>query len=106
MSQGHMHRSWPLVALVLVLAMALTSCAAPTPQVVIQTQVVEKAVVQTQVVEKVVEKAVVQTQVVEKEVQVTAVPASSTCATAKDHYKIGFANLTEDIVFTQLVDRA
>ena len=25
------------------------------------------------------------------------------CATAKDSYKIGFANLTEDIVFTQLV---
>jgi ABC-type sugar transport system substrate-binding protein len=26
-----------------------------------------------------------------------------TCPTAKDRYKIGFANLTEDIVFTQLV---
>jgi ribose transport system substrate-binding protein len=28
---------------------------------------------------------------------------SSACATAKDSYKIGFANLTEDIVFTKLV---
>lgn len=29
--------------------------------------------------------------------------AGSACATAKDSYKIGFANLTEDIVFTKLV---
>ena len=29
--------------------------------------------------------------------------AAAACATAKDSYKIGFANLTEDIVFTQLV---
>ena len=100
-SQSRTHRIWPLVALVLVLAMALTSCAAPTPQVLIQTQVVEKAVVQTQLVEK----PVTQTQVIEKQVQVTVAPAPSTCATIKDHYKIGFANLTEDIVFAQLVEQ-
>lgn len=29
--------------------------------------------------------------------------AQETCATAKDSYKIGFANLTEDVAFTQLV---
>jgi ribose transport system substrate-binding protein len=29
--------------------------------------------------------------------------AAAACATAKDSYKIGFANLTEDIVFTKLV---
>ncbi|HBY95800.1 MAG: sugar ABC transporter substrate-binding protein [Ardenticatenaceae bacterium] len=29
--------------------------------------------------------------------------AAGSCATKKDHYKIGFANLTEDIVFTKLV---
>jgi ribose transport system substrate-binding protein len=29
--------------------------------------------------------------------------AQGDCATAKDSYKIGFANLTEDIIFTQLV---
>ena len=29
--------------------------------------------------------------------------AAAACATAKESYKIGFANLTEDIVFTQLV---
>ncbi len=32
-----------------------------------------------------------------------ATTASEECPTAKDTYKIGFANLTEDIVFTQLV---
>ena len=31
------------------------------------------------------------------------VPAQAECTTRKDSYKIGFANLTEDIVFTQLV---
>lgn len=29
--------------------------------------------------------------------------AAGACSTKKDHYKIGFANLTEDIVFTKLV---
>ena len=54
----------------------LAACAAPTPQVV------EKQVVQTQVVEKVVEKPVVQTQVVEKVVQQTAVPVVETVVVA------------------------
>ena len=35
--------------------------------------------------------------------QGAATTAGQACATAKDRYKIGFANLTEDIVFTQLV---
>jgi len=59
-----------LVSAVVVLAMLLTACAAPTPQVV--EKVVEKPVVQTQVVEKVVEKPV--EKVVEKSVVVTATP--------------------------------
>ncbi|HEX9116982.1 MAG TPA: substrate-binding domain-containing protein [Anaerolineae bacterium] len=102
-SRFHSHNIWALTALALILVMTVVSCAAPTPQVIVQTQVVEKAVVQTQVVEK----PVVQTQVVEKQVTAaapTANPAAA-CPTAKDHYKIGFANLTEDIVFTQLVEQ-
>jgi len=60
-------------SLLVVFSTLLGACAAPTPQVIVQTQVVEKQVVQTQVVEK----QVVQTQVVEKEkeVVVTATPA-------------------------------
>ncbi|RME45426.1 MAG: sugar ABC transporter substrate-binding protein [Chloroflexi bacterium] len=58
----------------------VAACAAPAapaePQVVVQTVVVKETV----------------------EVQ-----AEAACPTKKDHYKIGFANLTEDIVFTQLV---
>ncbi len=60
---------WSVVlGIMMILSMVLTSCAAPTPQVV------EKVVVQTQVVtqEKVVEK--VATQVVEKVVTPTPVP--------------------------------
>ncbi len=60
---------WSVVlGIMMILSMVLTSCAAPTPQVV------EKVVVQTQVVtqEKVVEK--VATQVVEKVVNPTPVP--------------------------------
>lgn len=57
--------------------------------------------------ERVVETVVVKETVeVEKEVKVVEtveVPAAAECATKKDSYKIGFANLTEDIVFTQLV---
>jgi multiple sugar transport system substrate-binding protein len=53
-----------LAAILLVLILTISACAAPTPQVV------EKQVVQTQVVEK----QVVQTQVVEKQVVVTATP--------------------------------
>ncbi len=47
---------------------------------------------------------VVQTVVVKETVEVAAeAPAEAVCETKKDNYKIGFANLTEDIVFTQLV---
>ncbi len=66
-------RLFVFLSLVMIASMVLTACVAPTPQVV------EKVVVQTQVVtqEKVVEKQVVQTQVVtqEKQVVVTATPA-------------------------------
>ena len=52
-----------------VLLPVLGACAQPTPQIVVQTQVVEKPVVQTQVVEK----PVVQTQVVQQTVVVPQV---------------------------------
>lgn len=57
------------ITLVALLAVMLASCATPTAQVIVQTQVVEKEVV----------KEVVQTQVVEKEVvkEVTAAPVRS-----------------------------
>jgi len=62
-------RGFRTLTLVILVALMLASCAQPTPQVVIQTQVVEKEVV----------KEVVQTQVVEKEVvkEITAVPVRS-----------------------------
>lgn len=67
-------RRFHTIMLVVLLAAMLAACAQPTPppaQVVVQTQIVEKEVVQT------VE--VVQTQIVEKEVvvEVTAVPSRS-----------------------------
>lgn len=66
--------------------------AAPVIQTVVQTAApVVQTVVQTSA-------PVVQTVVV----PATGAAAAS-CATAKDRYKLGFANLTEDIVFTQLV---
>ncbi len=65
-----MRKLYVPILLILLASMILSACAAPTPQVVekqvIQTQVVTQ--VQTQVVEK------VQTQVVEKQVVVTATP--------------------------------
>lgn len=59
------------IVLLALLAVLLAACAqpTPTPQIVVQTQVVEKEVVQT------VE--VIQTKVVEKVVEVTAVPSRS-----------------------------
>ena len=67
-------RRFHTIMLLVMLAAMLAACAQPTPppaQVVVQTQIVEKEVVQT------VE--VVQTQIVEKEVvvEVTAVPSRS-----------------------------
>jgi hypothetical protein len=58
------------ITLVALLAIMLASCAQPTPEVVVQTQVVEKEVIQT---------VVVQTQVVEREVvtEVTVPPTRS-----------------------------
>jgi ribose transport system substrate-binding protein len=71
--------------LVVLTVAVVGACAAPAPtepQVVVQTVVVKETV----------------------EVEVPAeAPAAEECSTKKDSYKIGFANLTEDIVFTQLV---
>jgi ribose transport system substrate-binding protein len=80
------------VMLIAVLAFAV-ACATPGG-------VPAPPVVQTVVVERVQTAApVVQTVVVQ---QTVAAPPEA-CATMKDNYKIGFANLTEDIVFTKLV---
>ncbi len=75
---------------VLVLGVGCATPAAAPAQPVVQTVVVEK--VQTSA-------PVIQTVVVPQ----TVAAAGAACPTAKDHYKIGFANLTEDIVFTKLV---
>ncbi len=74
-----------IVALVL-LAIAACGGPAPTPERIVETVVVKETVE--------VEKEVIKT---------VEVAAAADCATMKDNYKIGFANLTEDIVFTQLV---
>lgn len=94
------HTKYLLVVLVALLV-ALAACQ-PQTQTVVETRVVE---VQEQVeVTRVVEEAVEVTRVVEEAVEVTrVVEAEAECPTAKDQYTIGFANLTEDIVFTQLV---
>lgn len=84
-----------------VLALIITACAVPaTPAPTPEPQIV----VQTVVVKETVEVAVEQTVVVKETVEVP-VEVAQECATKKDHYKIGFANLTEDIVFTQLVEQ-
>jgi len=64
-----------LSALVVIVSLVLSACAAPTPEVIKEQVVVEKPVIQTVVVEKekVVEKPVVETVVVEKEVPVEKV---------------------------------
>ena len=67
-----------LLLLVSLILVAVTAC---TPQ-----QAEPQTVVETVIVQETVE-----------------VEAMAECATRKDNYKIGFANLTEDIVFTQLV---
>jgi branched-chain amino acid transport system substrate-binding protein len=64
-----------LPALVMIVSMVLSACAAPTPEVIEKEVVVEKPVVETVVVEKekIVEKPVVETVVVEKVVKETVV---------------------------------
>jgi len=74
-----------LLMLVVLTVAVMGACAAPAPaepQVVVQTVVVKETVEVVTEVE---------------------VPVETACETKKDNYKIGFANLTEDIVFTQLV---
>jgi peptide/nickel transport system substrate-binding protein len=64
-----------LLALVMIVSMVLSACAAPTPEIIEREVLVEKPVVETVVVEKevLVEKPVVETVVVEKEVPVEKV---------------------------------
>ncbi|GAB4542882.1 MAG: sugar ABC transporter substrate-binding protein [Anaerolineae bacterium] len=78
--------SLTLAVMALVLTVVAAQCVAPaaTPEKVVETVVVKEEV------------EVVKTVEVE-------VPAAEACPTKKDSYKIGFANLTEDIVFTKLV---
>ena len=87
------------LSLLVVLAMLLTACATPTPQIIQQTVVVEKpvekVVQQTVVVEKPVEKVVQQTvvvketQVVEKQVVATPTPGPMTFARNETLYTSG-----------------
>jgi ribose transport system substrate-binding protein len=87
-----------VVSIALVIVAACGGAAQPQTITVVETVVVEKEVTVVETVE--VEKEVVKEVI--KEV-VKEVEAVTECATKKDNYKIGFANLTEDIVFTQLV---
>jgi ribose transport system substrate-binding protein len=91
-------KMWLAASLLLVVAMALSSCVAPAPQVVekvvtqvvtqVQTQVVEKQVVQTQVVKE------VQTQLVEKKVEVQVTP---TAGPANPYRPIDLMKLSDDL---------
>jgi len=78
-----------LLATLLVVAVTVIGCAAPTPQTVVQTVVVEKPVQQTVVVEK----AVQQTVVVEKAVQQTVV-VQPTAAAKPAAGKKAYADMT------------
>lgn len=78
-----------LIAASLLLALSAACGAAPTPQTITKVETV--VVKETVEVEKVVT------------VEVEKPAAAAECSTMKDSYKIGFANLTEDIVFTKLV---
>ena len=91
--------------LILLFSLILAACGGTAePETVIQEVQVEvtRVVTQTETVEQQVEvtRVVTQTETVVETVEVEALPE---CSTRKDNYKIGFANLTEDIVFTQLV---
>jgi branched-chain amino acid transport system substrate-binding protein len=90
------HKKWTrLSALVMIVSMVLSACAAPTPEVIEKEVVVEKPVVETVVVEKevVVEKPVVETVVVEvtPEPTPTKVPTPTPVPPPKDKILIGAA---------------
>lgn len=94
-----------LLIAIVVLLVALAACQAQ-PETVVETRVIEEQVEVTRVIEEEVEvtRVVTEREVETQEVEVTRVVADiEDCPTAKDQYTIGFANLTEDIVFTQLV---
>lgn len=85
----------------------LVACQAQ-PETVVETRVVQEEVPVevTRVVTEQVEVVVTQEVVTMEEVEVTrevVMEADADCSTAQDSYTIGFANLTEDIAFTQLV---
>ncbi len=98
-----------LVVLASLLLVAMTACAAPAePETIIQEVQVEvtRVVTETETVVETVQEQVeveVTRVVTETETIIEEVEAEIQCDTKKDSYKIGFANLTEDIVFTQLV---
>lgn len=94
-----------LLIAIVVLLVALSACQAQS-ETVVETRVIEEQVEVTRVVEEEVEvtRVVTEREVETQEVEVTRVVTDiEDCPTAKDQYTIGFANLTEDIVFTQLV---
>ncbi len=87
------------IGLLLVLAglllAAIAACAPAAVQQVVVETVVVKETVQVEVEKEVVKEVEV--------IQTVEVEAAADCPTKQDSYKIGFANLTEDIVFTKLV---
>jgi ribose transport system substrate-binding protein len=98
-----MKRAKYLLVVVGVLLAIMAACQAE-PQTVVETRVIEEQVEVTRVIEEEVEVTRVVSETDVETVEVTrVVEAAEDCETAQDEYTIGFANLTEDIVFTQLV---
>ncbi len=93
-------KSWRFITPVVILAMVLSACATPTPQVIKETVVVEKPVEKTVVVEKPVEKTVVvEKTVIVKETVVVA--PTATPAPTKVPVKTVYGNLprNETLIF-------
>ncbi len=89
-----------LFSLVVIISTALASCATPTPEVVVQTQVVQQTVVVPQVQTQVVEQTVVVPQVQTQVVQVTAPPAAQPAAKPYDGVQLSLASMTDQYVQT------
>ena len=86
-----MKRTAMFVSVIVILAMLLTSCAPPTPQVIEKEKIVEKVV--TQVVKE--EVKVVETQVVEVEKQVEVVVTPTAEPAPQQQMIMGFPAATE-----------
>src|SRR5512136_620190 len=89
-----------LFSLMVIVSTALASCATPTPQVVVQTQVVQQTVVVPQVQTQVVQQTVVVPQVQTQVVQVTAPPAAQPAAKPYDGVQLSLASMTDQYVQT------